>query len=508
MKYNQVSSQDYYNKLIIVFLAIVFSMLLSVISQAQVNYNQRDDKYRLLGLKRAKELYETSRKEYDRSKELFSKKYISESEYEKARASFSDAEVNYQQSLLAVIFENQFITVEKAVKYQAKDGQKHVRLRVANTSAGGEEFQKLINIDDKLFKSLQPDIINNVYVSLSNETNSIVSQPYEAKINQLKYGKPVDIDFELLQDLDAVMVNIIFGNGTTRSMKIFLQKDVSKNIVVVQAQQFSQELEIGKSAVYDMTLELYSGTTSTYSLDVVNLPQQINRFFKDPESKARLSQFKFTQSANTRKAALEISLPDRPGNEIVMDKPLQFFVLVVPSELIGKIEGLYTKTWTQEEIEKLNIGFVKLELVPRGSGRLLIKAPQLYYSINSKEKVSANIDLVNEGSRRLDNSQVKIDLPLNWTGKVNPDIISSLSISEEKRVNLEITPPPDVAVGKYEVRIRTTALSDNQPVIGEDKTLSIEIQAETNVFGVIAIVVLILGVIGGIVVFGIKLSRR
>lgn len=506
--YIRYSSVKYYSKFAAVLIIINLALMLSVLTIAQVNYNQRDDKYRLLGLKRAKELYEASRKEFERSKEMYSKKFISEAEYEKAKAVYSDAEVNYQQSLLAVLFENQFITVERAVKYQAKDGQKHVRLRIANTSRGGEEFQKLLNIDDKLFSSLQPDVINNVYISLSNEQSSIVSQPYEAKINQLRYGKPADLDFVLLQDLDAVMVNMIYGNGTTRSMKIFLQKDASKNIVVVQSQQFSQEVELGKSAVYDMTLELYSGNKSTYSLDVVNLPKQVNRFFKDPDSKARLSQFKFTESVNTRKAALEISLPDRPTSEIVMDKPIQFFVLVIPTEMAGKIEGLYTKTWKQEELEKLNIGFVKLELLPRGNGKLLIKAQQLYYSTTAGSKVNASIELVNEGSRRLDNTQVKLDLPLNWSGKVNPDVLQSLAISEEKKMNIEINPPDDVAAGRYEIRLRTSSLSDNQPITGEDKTITVEIRAETNVFAVIAVVALILGIIGGIVAFGIKLSRK
>jgi len=65
-------------------------------------------------------------------------------------------------------------------------------------------------------------------------------------------------------------------------MKIFLQKDESVNKVLVQSEQFSQEAELGTSATFDLTLELFSGASTTYSLEVVNLPQQINRFFKDP----------------------------------------------------------------------------------------------------------------------------------------------------------------------------------------------------------------------------------
>ena len=356
---------------------LIILFCLTEIASAQVNYNQRDDKYRLLGLKRAKELYEAARKEYERAKDLFAKSFISEVEFDRIKASYSDAEVNYQQSLLAVLFENQFVSVDRAIKYQTKDGKKFVRLRVSNTSGGGEEFQKLLNIEDKLFRSLQPDVINNIYLSLSNNDGAIISQPYEAKISQMKFGSPVDLNFNLLQDLDEVTVNIIYGNGSTRTMKIFLQKDASQNIVALQSQQFSQEVELGKTASYDLTLELFSGVNNTFRLEVVNLPEQINRYFKDAASDARLNQFKFTENVNTRKAVVEVSLPDRPSNEIGMDKPIQFYVLAVPND--RGFTDLRKRTWNQEEIEKLNIGFVKLELLPRGKGRLTVRAPQLYY---------------------------------------------------------------------------------------------------------------------------------
>jgi uncharacterized membrane protein len=291
-------------------------------------------------------------------------------------------------------------------------------------------------------------------------------------------------------------------------MKIFLQKDASQNRVLVQSQQFSQEGELGRSATFDLTLELFSGTANTFGLEVVNLPQQINRFFKDPQTGARLSQFKFIENSNTRKAALEVSLPDRPTTEIVMDVPIQFFVLVIPRDRMDEFKNIQSRIWTQDEVEKLNIGYVKLELLPRGKGRLLVRAQQLFHSIKPDGTIQLNIELVNEGTRRLDNVKIEADVPLNWTKKIDPTVLQSLDIFEEKRVVLEFTPPSGIATGRYEIRLRTTALSDNQPVNGEDKTVTAEIQPETNVFGTIVIILLILGVIGGIVWYGIKLSKR
>jgi hypothetical protein len=383
-----------------------------------------------------------------------------------------------------------------------------VRLTVANTSGETAEFQKLLNIEDQLFRSLQPDAVANVYVSLSNADGAIISQPYEAKIPQIRYGHPEILDFQLLQDLDAVTVNLIYGNGTSRSMKIYLQKDASVNRVAVQSQQFSQEVELGTSATFDLTLELFSGVSNTFSLEVLNLPPQIDRFFKDPASSARLSQFKFTESTNTRKAALEVSLPDRPSDGIPMDTPITFYVIVIPRQDARTIPDLQTREWTQAEVERLNVGFAKLELTPRGKGRLVVRAPQLFHTTKAGSPVEMTVELVNEGTRRLDNVEVKIDPPLNWTKQAVPPLLASLGIGEEQRVRLTFTPPPDIAVGRYEVRLRTSGLSDNRPVIAEDKTVTVEIAAETNVVGTTLLVVFILALVAGIVILGIRLSRK
>ena len=488
-------------------IAVLALTLFSLVDAQYNSFNQRDDKYRLLGLRRAKEYFEVTRKEVERQQTLFDKGLISQVELDRSKNAFADAEVNYQQSLLAVLFEQQFITVDRAVKYQAEDGSKRVRLSLANASGGGE-FQKLIGIDDKLFRSLQPDVINNIYVSLYNQDGAIISQPYESKIDRLQFGKPRTVEFTLLQDLDAVTVNLLYGNGSSRTMRIFLQKDVTADRVLVQSQQFSQEGELGRTATYDLTLELFSGSQNTFSLEVVNLPQQINRYFRDVGSNARVSQIRFTESAHSRKAALEISLPDRPTAEVPMDKPIPFFVLVVPAERVKDLAEQASKTWTEEEIAGLKVGFVKLELVPRGKGRLLVRAPQLYHVVQPGQPMTMTIDIVNEGTRRLDNVKVDVDLPFNWTKVVEPAVIPTLEINAEQRVAVTVSPPADIAVGRYEFRLRTSGLSDNQPVNAEDKTVTAEVAAEAGVWGTILLVLAILGLVGSLVVFSIRLSRR
>ncbi|MFQ5568709.1 MAG: NEW3 domain-containing protein [Rhodothermales bacterium] len=477
-------------------------------AQSGTFFNQRDDAYPLLGLKRAKEAYETSRAEYERQKELFDKQLISRQALENAFRSFSDAEVNYQQSLLSVLFEQQYVVVSRAVKFQGRGGRKRVRLTLKNSTGGTAEFQKLIGIEDELFRSLQPDRIDNIYISLLNDDNAIISQPYEQKIDVLTVGEPVTVDFGLLQDLDAVTVSLLYGNGTQQSRKIFLEKDASVNIAAIQAEQFSQEVDLGGSTDYAMTLELFSGVSNTFKLEVVNLPSEITSYFLDPGTSNRLSQFQFTEGVNTREAALRVFLPERPTGEVNMDEAIPFYAVAIPRERVDEIGTLRDRTLTQSEIEALNVGYVRLELVPRGIGEILVRAPQLFHTIKPDETVDVNVEIVNEGTRRLDNVRIEADLPLNWTDVIEPDVVEKLDINEEQRVQLRFTPPEDIAPGRYEIRIRTTSLSDNQPIEGEDKTVTIEVEQKANVLGTFFLIFVIVGLVVGIVVFGIRLSRR
>lgn len=477
-------------------------------AQSGSYFNQRDDRYRVLGLKRAREVYEAARAEYERTQRLAADGQVAQRDLERARSSFADAEVNYHQSLLAVLFEQQFVSVVSASKSRAADGSKRVRLKLATTSGTSAELRALLGVDDALFRSLQPDVVTNVYVSLANEAGAIVGQPYEAKLDELRYGAPKEVDFTLLADLDAVTVNLIYGNGSSRTLKIFLQKDGGANRVAVVSQQFSQEAELGATASFDLTLEPFSQSADTYALEVAGLPAQIGRTFRDPTSSARLSQLRFTESVATRRAALEISLPDRPTDEVTMDTPIPFFVVVAPRAVAEREAFSAPRAWREEELASLGVGFVRLELVPRGRGRLLVRAPLLFHSVDPGEAVAARLEVVNEGTRRLDSVEVKLDAPPGWERVAEPALLPALAVGEERPVEIRVRPAPGTASGRYEVRVRTTALSDNQPVTGEDKTLTVEIRPEGNTLATVLLLILLVGVVGGIVVLGIRLSRR
>ena len=139
---------------------------------------------------------------------------------------------------------------------------------------------------------------------------------------------------------------------------------------------------------------------------------------------------------------------------------------------------------------------------------LLVRVPQLFYSIESDQGAEVTIELVNDGTRRLDNVEVTAEPPHLWDKKIDPPIVRALDVGEEQKVTLRFDPPSGVSPGKYEVRIRSNSFSDDQPIDGEDKTISVEIRPTVRVLTPALLALALIGVVSGVVYTGVRLSRR
>ncbi|MFH0988788.1 MAG: NEW3 domain-containing protein [bacterium] len=486
-------------------IASLFLISLAASAQTGTNFNPRDDQYKLLGLKRALDAYNLARMDFERTKGMFERQLISKVELERVERTYRDAEVNYQQSFLSVIYERRYIAIEKAIKYQLPDGQRRVKLTLANMTSGTSDIKRILNVEESLYALVQPDVINDIYVSLLNDQSAIIGQPYEIKIEVLKVGEPPTIEFTLLQDVDIATVRLIYGQNQDQK-KIYFQKDAAANRVAIVAEQFSQELPLGSTATFRMRMELFSSAQNTFRLEVINLPLQLNMYFQDPQTQARITQVKYTEGVNTKPISLNVLLPTRANNELKIDQPIKFFVLAFPQMSSIRIDR--NKQMTEEEVRKLNVGYVQLELVPRGLGQFLIRAQQLYYEINPDQSVTMTLEIVNEGSRWLDNVRIEADMPLNWTKVIEPNTIDRLDPSSEKRITFTFKPPKEVSVGKYDIRVRVTGRSDNQPLEAEPRTVTIQIVGQASIWGTAIIVLLIVGLVAGIMIFGIRLTKR
>jgi uncharacterized membrane protein len=190
----------------------------------------------------------------------------------------------------------------------------------------------------------------------------------------------------------------------------------------------------------------------------------------------------------------------------MIDRPLHFFAAAIPPELADRMDR--DTLYTAGDLDRINVSYIRLELVPRGVGLIQVRASNFYQELEPGERVEMNLTIYNDGTRRLDNVKVKADVPLNWASLVSPDLVRTLLPGKEEIVAVTITPPADINVGDYEATIKTESFASNRKVESEDKKIRIHIAAGANVSGTVLLILLLAGALTGIVYFGVKLSRK
>ncbi|MDR2057144.1 MAG: hypothetical protein LBP83_02475 [Dysgonamonadaceae bacterium] len=487
---------------------IIFSLILAVCFAVQGQNEGTNKAAILLDLKKARADYEVARQQFENDTRLYDEKAISANDYTKSKNALLSREVDYQKLILQLISQQSYVIIERAVKYQTVGGERRVKITLKSTLEGNEEY---LNQFKEHFDVFTPEMragkVYNIFVSLADiADHTIIGSPYEYQIPSIEIGQEASADFELLKDAENLSVSLNY-NGRTSEKNVYLKQDASINVIDISSMQFSQEADLSSSATYALTLERFSTSDDVYRLMVAGLPQQITCEFLD-ESNSKISQIKFAQGVNTKKLSLRVYLPDRDDERIRIDQPLKFHVFTFTGEQYNQIAGKDLSTFTSEQLAALSCGRELLELVPRGKGKIEVRATNLYHEISTGDSVTMNLTVRNAGTRRLDNIKISADSPINWIAIITPDLIRTLDPEKEISVQVTIRPPQDSGVGAQEVKIKTEALADNRKVDTEDKTIRIQMNAKTSVFGTVLLLLLLVGVIGGLVWFGIKLSRR
>ena len=461
----------------------------------------------LLDLKKVRADYEVAKQKYENDTKLYDEKAISLNDLNRSKNESLSREVDYQKLILRLISQQSYITVQSAVKYQTERGERKVKVTLSSAMEGNEEY---LNQFKDHFDVFTPEMrsgkIYNIYVSLvDNETKTIIGSPYEYHIPFIELGKTGTADFELLKDTEALTVSLNYNNKKDEK-NIYLKKGGSSSVIDIAAMQFSQEADLSSSATYQLSLERFSTSDDIYRLVILNLPRQITYDFSDEGSK--VTQIKFAQGVNIKKLSLQIYLPDRDDEQIVIDKPIHFQVVALTNDEYDKLGNKDLSTVSAADLKADVSGSEQLEIIPRGRGKIEVRANNLYHEITTGKEVSMDITVHNAGQRRLDNIKISTEKPLGWQTVITPEIIKSLDPEKEEIVKIQIVPAKDGGVGAQEVKIKTEAMADNRKVETEDKTVRIQVNASTSVFGTILLILALLGLVGGIIWFGMKLSKK
>ena len=483
---------------------ILFSFLLTLPSFAQQLYNPNDERFKSLYLEKVGSDYKIQNEEFERQRTLHEKGYISDKEYQMSEANFKNAQITYQQAILSLAFEQPHIMIDNAIKIQLKDGNTKVKLLLRNTTSGIIPNK---GVDSDELAGISTDRISNVYISLLNDLNAIIGQPYEKKINAMIYNEPVSIEFLLLQDIDYVTVNCVYGDKKEQH-KILLQKDDSADNVIINSEQYSQAGNLGSKVAYQLMFTLYARSENIFKLECLNLPKQISYNFIENSSGAKISQIVFSQNINKYQLSLTLYVPDQSDSLVEIDKPIEFFVVAIPTNKLQDMNNFNEKNFNQTELSENNIGAANLELIPKGVGKLNVNLSNLYFEISQDHELKVPFSIYNDGTRRLDNVKIGIEVPQDWKYKLSTEIIKTLEPDEKNNLELSIIPPDNITIGDYEATIKVESLSDNLLIKSDEKKLRIHISSNSNTLMTIFLVFILLSVVIGVVYYGMKLSKR
>ena len=108
--------------------------------------------------------------------------------------------------------------------------------------------------------------INNIYVSIKDDTAAIIGFPYEHRIPTLKDGEEKTLDFELRRNVDSVIISLTYLEQII-PYKIHLEED-TRHISILSAKKFRVDNQMM------VTLQL-KNTSTTEAMSINATPEEI-----------------------------------------------------------------------------------------------------------------------------------------------------------------------------------------------------------------------------------------
>jgi len=488
----------------------------------------------LIALEHAKEMCDRLEREYENALRLYKENIIYKKEldaalsaHKQAQQQLKQAEIQLEMTKLSFLSNATHITIMEAKKYYDSQSRRMLDLVLKNTSnlaqaesalglTESEPVSSSVRAESELSlewrspQQIQALLnIENIIVSIVDKSSSI-GKPYEQIISVLPFGREVKLKFVLLKDIQEAGIQLQYLKQNV-TQYIFLEKESLQQMPTVVASQFSQEGQLGTDIRYDLALEMLVTSDKSFSLLITNMPLQINCSFIDSKSGARITSVRFTEDVSKHDLYLRVSIPQNLNIDMI-DETITFQVWVVTSKQLDVINKLKQEYATQpiptQKFDQIDAGRVDLSLIPKGIGRLEILINNLYVQIKPHHDINIKADLHNTGTLDLFNIIPEISPPLDWTAQVLPKSVAKLAPRDKKTIKIHLQPSSDVSVGDYEALIEARGQSGSRIAEALRKRLKIHIRAETHIVTTLILVLALVGLIGTMVFFGVKLSRR
>jgi len=479
--------------------------------EQQLSKLRLDEKLRQLEEREA--ILATQREELETTRELFEQGFLAlqtyrqtENNYQEAELQKARAEIQLEETKLELLKNATRLVVREARKYKSADGKSMVDLVLQNAS----DVRDALVVDSLLTEDEVRSLlkVENIFVSLMRG-GPVVGEPYEQRVPSLGVGESQVLTYRLLRDEEAVVVLLSYLDIENESIPVILKKGSRQELPSINSAQFSQTGELNASVSFDLSLERLSDEERSFALAVLGLPQRIDYSFV--HQGAKVSQIKFDENNSKVQPDLTLEIPEKLDRQYI-GRARPFYALVIEPREYARIHALRARygdgAVPEEEVRALAANYVKLELIPKGIGKLEVLVANRYQEIVVGQDMRIRVEFHNRGTVTVQNVKAALDLPYEWQSEVEPMLIKSLAPEERAPVTILAAPPGDIAVGNYELGIEAQGQVGNENVESLEKNITIHVGARSNLAGNTILIAILVLLVVGIGVASVRISRK
>jgi uncharacterized membrane protein len=203
-----------------------------------------------------------------------------------------------------------------------------------------------------------------------------------------------------------------------------------------------------------------------------------------------MSRIVFAPSETAQSFGLRVRVPERTGNNIEFDVPIDFKMIL-------------------KNTEGEKVGEADLQIVPTGRVSIRLLVQNMYWKGNDKEDiVFTQIRLENEGMKPITNVSADILLPADWEYEITPATIEVINPNERIPLEIKVKMSKNVLPGIYQIRYKMTGNNASRTIQTSEIEFKAEVVKKTNFAIIILSVIFSIAIIIGAIWFIMKISRN
>ena len=190
-----------------------------------------------------------------------------EEDYETAVSEYEQAKLRLQQVELESLQDEWHITIEETSLYESDDGRERFSIILRNSSSPVKLVESSEVVGQDIIISAQ---IDDIFVTIREQegygsSGAIITEPYERRIDTLKEGESVTLEFELIKENIRDVVVELKYSGRDEKKNIHLKQE-DPYISVVSARRYKEgdrrrlEVVLKYGALNDETEEIDTST--------------------------------------------------------------------------------------------------------------------------------------------------------------------------------------------------------------------------------------------------------